>query len=152
MKQTHKLASTLLLLFLLHPLTAQEKGDWRASSKTAKSTTGDIAFTDQKLYINFSAFTVAQIRTLTPAEITAAFALDAPPTGTGNLYRTSIPAGKKFVHSHTLCGGEDTEWVVTYLTGHTLQLLFFSGQDLPILTPDAISTSTTLCGVYGYSR
>ena len=131
---------------------AQEKGNWRALSTTARGVTGDVAFSSTKISINFSSFTIAQIRTLQPAEMSAAFDLQSGAGGSGNLYRVDIPATKKFVHHNTLCGAEDTEWVVTYVAGHDLQLAFFSGQQMPALTPEAISSSTNLCGTFSYTR
>lgn len=146
-----RLAVPVLALTL--PLAAQEKGNWRAASTTARGVTGDIAFVGQKIAINFTAFTVAQIRDLTPAEAAALFPSDggAAPT-TGNLYRTSIPAEKRFLHKNTLCGSEDTQWIATLVTGHTLQLAFFSGPAMPVFTPEAMANATTLCGTYSYVR
>jgi len=143
------LAAILITTLTLH---AQEKGNWRASSKNAKSFTGDIAFANDKIFINFLGFTVAQIRTLTPAELGTTFDADASAPANGNLYRTDIPAGKKFLHGNTLCGGEDTEWIVTYVSGRTLQLAFFSTIQMPVLTPEALTNSSNLCGIYTYTR
>ena len=134
-------------------LPAQEKGEWRAASNTAKGVTGDIAFLGQKIAINFSGFTVAQIRELTPAEVSALFNAEATTdVAPGNLYRTSIPAEKKFLHKNTLCGSEETQWIATFVAGHTLQLAFFSGLAMPVFTPDAIANATSLCGTYTYVR
>jgi hypothetical protein len=58
----HKLLLTLLLLTL--PTLAQERGNWRASSNTARSITGDISLSDQKITLSFSPFTIARIRAL----------------------------------------------------------------------------------------
>ena len=63
-----------------------------------------------------------------------------------------MPAGKKFLHKNTLCGGEDTQWVATWVSGHTLRLAFFSGTAMPVLTTEAVANSTTLCGTYTYVR
>ena len=138
------------------PGTAQEKaperGSWRAESTTARGVTGDVAFAGQKIVINFAGFTVAQIRTLTPAEAKAAFDGDSTAEGSGNLYRTSIPAEKRFLHHNTLCGSEETQWVVSFVTGKELQLAFFSGASMPVLTPEAIGSNTNLCGTYSYTR
>ncbi len=131
---------------------AQERGSWRASSSTARSITGDLAITDTKIVLNFSAFTLAQIRDLTPAEAAAPFNVDGTPTGTGNLYRTSIPAEKRFAHKNTLCGSEETQWVVSYVTGKTLQLAFFSGAQMPVLKPEALANTSSLCGTFTYVR
>lgn len=156
MKQT-KLLSTLLLSAILctTPAVAQtnpDKGGWRAASKTAKSVTGDIAFLNDKIAINFATFPMADIRTLTPAEVSAVFDADASAGVAGELYRLSIPGNKKFLHSSTLCGAEDTQWIATYVTGKTLQLAFFSGSSMPVFTLDAISNSTSVCGLYTYQR
>jgi hypothetical protein len=142
------LASVSILLAA--PLTAQEKGQWRSAGKTASSITGDISFTEQKLYINYSPFTIAQIRTLSQAEATALF--DTQNDGAGDLFRTIVPSGKKFLHKNTLCGGEDTQWVATWVSGHTLQLAFFSGTQMPVFTAEALAGSSSLCGTYTYVR
>jgi hypothetical protein len=133
-------------------LLAQERGTWRASSKTAQSITGDISISTEKISINFVSFPVAQIRSLKPAELKAAFDLDADPTGAGNIYKLNIPADKKFVRKNSLCAGEDTQWMVTYVSGHSLQIAFFSGDQMPVFTPEAIATTTSLCGTYTYAR
>ncbi|MGI4827004.1 MAG: hypothetical protein ACRYFU_02270 [Janthinobacterium lividum] len=135
------------------PGMAQEKGTWRAASTTAKGVTGDLFFSNQKLTINFGGgYTIAQIRTLEPAEANALFNLDSSAGGSGNVYRTSIPAEKKFLHKNTLCGSEETQWVITYVVGHELQLAFFSGPAIPVMTPDAVANATNLCGSYSYVR
>ncbi len=145
-------ALTLFALTCSLPVFAQEKGTWRAASTTARSITGDLVFSNEKLSINFSAFPIAQIRQLTPAEITATFSPATTPTGFGNLYRLAIPAGKVFLHKNTLCGSEDTQWLVTWVEGRTLQIAFFSGPQMPVLTPEAVANSTSLCGTYTYVR
>lgn len=131
---------------------AQEKGYWRAASSTAQSITGDVALSDDKISINFSSFTIAQIRGLEPGEVSAIFAAESGAGGGGNLYRLSIPAAKKFLHKNTLCGDEDAQWMVTYVSGHSLHLAFLSGQKMPVFTPDAIANSTDLCGTFTYVR
>jgi hypothetical protein len=131
---------------------AQETGYWRASSNTAKTVTGDVALTSEKISINFSTYWIAQIRALTPTELSAAFGLDANPSGSGNLYRLSIPSDKKLLHKNTLCGGEYTQWMATYSTGRTLELAFFSTSKMPVLTPEAVTDNSNLCGVYGYQH
>ncbi len=152
MKVAQTFAGVLVSLSVLLPvpLTGQEKGQWRSASKTASSITGDISFTDQKIYINYTAFTIAQIRALSEAESTALF--DTPTQGTGNLFRTLVPAGKRFLHKNSLCAGEDTQWVATWVSGHTLLLAFFSGTEMPVLSAEALANSTTLCGTYTYVR
>ena len=134
------------------PSVAQDAGYWRANSTTAKHITGDVSLTDEKISINFSTYWIAQIRTLTPAELSAAFGADASASGSGNLYRLSIPSDKKMLHKNTLCGGEDTQWLATYSTGRSLQVAFFSTSQMPVLTTDALSNNSNLCGVFGYTR
>jgi hypothetical protein len=134
------------------PLVAQDTGYWRAAGNTAKSITGDVALTSEKISINFSTYWIAQIRALTPAELSATFGLDANAPGTGNLYRLRIPSDKKLLHKNTLCGGEDTQWLATYSTGRTLQLAFFSTSKMPVLTAEAMTNNSDLCGVFQYQH
>ena len=152
MKARLRIAAATLFIVTSSLSLAQEKGQWRAASSTAKGVTGDVAFTDTKLILNFSAFTAAQIRTLTPDEITALFHTDATARGTGNLFRTDIPGEKRFLHKNTLCGSEDTQWAATYVSGHSLQLALFSGAALPKLTPEELANTTSLCGTFSYVR
>jgi hypothetical protein len=132
--------------------TAQEMGNWRAASATAMSITGDVAVSDEKLWINFSSFTIARIRDLEPGEVSAAFDVDSNAGGRGHLYRLSIPGSKRFLHRNTLCGSEDTQWMAAYVEGRSLHLAFFSGQKMPVFTPDAFANSTDLCGTLTYAR
>ena len=134
------------------PCAAQEKGTWRAASKTAHAITGDVAISDEKLTVNFFSFATAQIRPLTPAEMGAAFDADTTAPGRGNLYRISIPATQKFLHKNSLCGGDETQWMATYVVGKDLQLAFFSGPTMPVLTPEAFSNATNLCGLFSYAK
>ncbi len=151
MKQKAALALALFVPVDHSGLLAQEKGTWRAASKTARAITGDIALSDEKLAINFSRYTIAQIRDLTPAELTSVFGPDSVPE-TGNLYRLSMPATKKLLHGNTLCGADDTQWMVTSVLGKTLQVAFFSGSSMPVLKPEAIANSTSLCGTFTYTK
>jgi hypothetical protein len=156
-KKTLRLAATFSLLIACLAIAprhsaAQEKGNWRAVSNTARSITGDVVLSDNKLTINFLAFTVAHIRNLENPEISAVFDADSNAEGAGSLYRLNVPATTKFLHKNSLCGGEDTHWMVTYVTGRTLQLAFFSGQKAPLLTLEAIPNSTDLCGTFTYAK
>jgi hypothetical protein len=130
---------------------AQESGPWRASSSNARAITGDIVFSPTKLAINFTAFTIAQIRSIKTDEVRALFNPDNP-IGGGNLFRVEVPADKKFLHHNTLCGSDDTQWIVTYAQGRDLQVAFFSGATPPVLTFDALNNSPSLCGVFSYIR
>jgi hypothetical protein len=140
------------LLLCSLTLVAQEKGMWRAASSTARSITGDVALSDEKISINFSTFPMAQIRSLDKAETSAAFNAVSTADGTGSLYRLSIPGAKKFLHKNTLCGTEDAQWMATYVSGKTLQLAFFSGEKSPVFTLDAMANSTDLCGTFSYAK
>src|SRR5580700_10782187 len=131
---------------------AQDKGYWRASSSTAKSITGDVALSDEKISINLVSFTIARIRGLEQAEASALFDPDGTATGSGSLYRLNVPGEKKFLHKNSLCGSDDTQWMVTFVSGRSLQLAFFSGAKPPVFTADALANSTDLCGKFSYVR
>jgi len=150
-----KLLRTILAFTLIcgTGATAQEKGNWRPANKTAKAITGDLTLAPEKLTVDFvGAFPIAQIRALTPAEIGVAFDADVNAPGTGNLYRVSIPGSKKFLGKNTLCAGDDTQWMATYVLGKSLQLAFFSGATPPQFTPEAFANPTNLCGIFAYGR
>ena len=139
-------------LFLTLTALAQDKGYWRAASNTARSITGDLSLAEEKITINFAAFPMVKARTLEKAEISALFDVDSTATGDGSLYRLTIPASKKFLNKNTLCGAEDTQWMVTYVSGKSLRLAFFSSQKAPTFTFAAISNSTDLCGTFEYLK
>ncbi len=131
---------------------AQDKGYWRAAGNTARTITGDVSLADEKIVINFVGFPMVKSRTLEKAEIGALFDADSNAPGDATLYRLNIPAAKKFLNKNTLCGGEDTQWMVTYVSGRALRIAFFSSMKAPIFTFDAISNSTDLCGTFAYAR
>jgi hypothetical protein len=133
-------------------LTAQEQGPWRAASKTAESITGDVAFSDTRIAIEFSTFPIVRVRDLAPGEVSATFDVDSNSGGHGSLYGLSIPAAKKFLHRNTLCGSEDTHWMAVYPSGRSLHVAFFSGQKMPVFTPEALANTTDLCGTFLYAR
>ena len=131
---------------------AQDKGYWRAAGNTARTITGDVSLADEKIVLNFVGFPMVKSRTLEKAEIAALFDADSNAPGDATLYRLNIPAAKKFLNKNTLCGGEDTQWMVTYVSGRALRIAFFSGMKAPVFTFDAISNSTDLCGTFAYTR
>jgi hypothetical protein len=131
---------------------AQEKGQWRAASKTARSITGDVAFSASRMSINFVGYTIAQLHQLSNEEVSAVFDGADGSTGVGNIYRTDIPGSKKFMGKNTLCGGEDVEYVVTFVSGKELQMGFFSGSAMPTLSGEAMMKATSFCGSYTYTR
>ena len=130
----------------------EDRGLWSATSTNAHAITGDIAIAEAKVTLNFATFPLAPIRRLKPVEVSAVFDADVNAGINGMLYRLRVPARQRFEHKNTLCGDEDTQWMATYVTGKTLEVAFFSGDDMPVFTFDAISKSTTLCGTYRYSR
>ena len=153
MKKTLLLGLTAGLFCACHlTASAQDKGYWRATSSTASAITGDIGLADDKLSINFVPFTIAEIRKLEPAEAVALFSAENGVPGAGFIYRLEVPATKKFLHHNTLCGSEETQWMATYATGRELRAAFFSGSQMPKLTPEAIANSTDLCGTFVYGR
>ncbi|MGB7134976.1 MAG: hypothetical protein WBD46_06790 [Acidobacteriaceae bacterium] len=141
-----------VLLAVSLPALAQDKGPWRAVDSTAKTITGDIEIDNARLLINFASFPMAQIRSLKPAEASAAFDADPSTPGGGNLYRLQVPADKRFSHHNTLCGEEETQWMATWQSGTELQVAFFSGPTMPVLTLDALNGSSAVCGVFRYGR
>lgn len=144
-------AAGLLLICSLSS-SAQDKGDWRAASSTATAITGDLAISDAKVLIDFTPFALAQIRKLEPSEASAAFNADSAAAGSGNLYRLSVPAAKRFLHHNTLCGSDETQWMATYVAGRDLQVTFFSGAKMPVFTSEALADSTNVCGTFSYVR
>lgn len=131
---------------------AQDKGYWRAASNNANTITGDISINANSLTIDFYNFPLAQIRTLTPAEVAAAFDADVNAGRGGELYRVKVPADKRFLHKNTLCGTDDTQWMATYIDGRSLDVAFFSGDTPPVLTVEALPNNSNLCGVFTYAR
>jgi hypothetical protein len=147
-------AAAALACALANPLpcAAQDQGAWRADSTNAISITSDIAIAKDKLEIDFFTYPLAPIRSLKPVEVSAVFDADVNAGISGELYRLRIPAAQRFLKKNTLCGGEDTQWMATYVAGKTLNVAFFSGEDMPVFTFDAISKSTNVCGTFSYSR
>ena len=145
-------AALLALLLTTGAAGAQDHGYWKALSTTARGITGDIGLSEEKLTINFSPITIAEIRPLTPEESAAVFDLQPGDQGAGKLYRLNVPAKKAFLHRNTLCGADDTQWFLTFVSGKTLQTAFFSGGTMPTLTKEAVGNTTTLCGTYSYSK
>ena len=146
------IATALLCIAGSVPAIAQDKGYWRAASSNANQITGDIVISDTKLTIDFLGYSLASIRKLTQAEAGVAFDVDVNAAGGGNLYRLSVPGDKRFLHKNTLCGSEETQWMVTYVQASTLHVAFFSGANMPVLTGEALSNSNDVCGIFSYSR
>jgi hypothetical protein len=144
-------AAFLAVLAFTLSAPAQEDGPWRAASTNARTITGDVVFSPLKISINFTAFTIAQIRSLKTEEVLALFNPDSP-TGGGNLFRVEIPADRRFLHKNTLCGSESTQWIITYAQGRSLQVAFFSAATPPVLTVDALNDAPNLCGIFSYVR
>ncbi|MDE3201040.1 MAG: hypothetical protein KGN79_08970 [Acidobacteriota bacterium] len=130
----------------------QVQGYWQAASDTTASITGDISFGKSKLTINFVSFPLAEIRDLKPAEVSSVFDVDLNAGGIGTLFRINIPASQRFLHKNTLCGTEDTQWLVTFAQGKVLHAAFFSGPEAPVLTFDAMQNSSTHCATFLYVR
>jgi hypothetical protein len=131
---------------------AQEKGYWRAASSTAVSITGDVEISALKISINFTGFTIANIRALSTAETGAVFASESSGSATGNLYRLNVPASRRFLHHNSLCGSDDVQWMVTSVAERTLHVAFFSGANAPEFKPETLANSTDLCGTFTYVR
>jgi|HubBroStandDraft_5_1064220.scaffolds.fasta_scaffold123999_2 hypothetical protein len=130
----------------------EDRGYWHAASSNANAITGDISIGEIKVTINYISFPLAPIRRLKPVEVSSAFDADVNAGIEGSLYRLKVPPAQRFLHKNTLCGDEETEWMATYAKGHTLQVAFFSSDDEPVFTFDAVQKSSALCGVYTYAR
>lgn len=131
---------------------AQDNGYWRPLSTTARGITGEIAISGEKLSINFATFTIADIRPLTQEESASIFNPESDGAGNGKLYRLNIPAKKTFLHRNVMCGAEDTQWMATLASGKHLEVAFLSGSKMPTFTPEAMGSSTALCGTFSYTR
>jgi hypothetical protein len=147
-----RLATVVPLLLCFAAVAQQDGGYWRATSQTARSITGDVALSESRLTINFAGFTISRVRALEPAEVSAAFNPDPGSEGVANLYRTDIPATRKFLKKNTLCGSEDTTWMATYVSGRSLEIAFFSGGKPPVFTMEAMNNANDLCGIFTYTR
>jgi hypothetical protein len=130
----------------------EDRGLWSAASTNAHAITGDITIGEAKVTLNFIAFPLARIRRLNPTEVSAVFDADVNAGIEGTLYRLRIPGRQNFAHKSALCGGEDAQWMATYATGRTLKVAFFSGDDMPVFTFDAMQNATTVCGSFVYGR
>ena len=142
----------LFVLAFALPCFAQVRGYWQAASDTTADITGDISFSKSKLTINFNSYPLANIRDLKPAEVSSVFDVDLNAGGIGTLYRLNIPARQRFLHKNTLCGTEDTQWMVTFTQGKVLHVAFFSGPEAPVLTFDAMQNSYAHCATFIYVR
>jgi len=152
MKKRIRIGAVAVLLAGSFACTAQDGGAWRAASESATTITSDIAIGKDKLAIDYFTYPIAPIRPLKPVEVSAVFDADVNAGISGMLYRLRIPAAQRFLKKNTLCGDQDTQWMATYVAGHTLNVAFFSGDDMPVFTFDAISKSTALCGTFAYAR
>jgi len=146
-------AAAVLTLACAPRASAQEdRGLWKSASTSARNITGDIAIGEAKVTINFATFPLAPIRRLKPVEVSAVFDADVNAGIQGTLYRLHVPAQQYISRKNTLCGDEATQWMATYVTGHTLKVAFFSGDDMPAFTFDAMQNTSALCGTYVYGR
>jgi hypothetical protein len=148
-------AGLLVACSLLSAATAhaqEDRGYWRAASSNANAITGDIAIGELKVTINYATFPLAPIRRLKPVEVSAVFDADVNAGIEGSLYRLKVAPAQRFNHKNTLCGDEETQWMATYVSGRSMQVAFFSGDDMPVFTFDAVQNSSTLCGTFVYAR
>jgi hypothetical protein len=130
----------------------EDRGYWRAASSNALAITGDVNIGELKVAIDFITFPLAPIRRLKPVEVSSVFDADVNAGIEGSLYRLKVAPGQRFQHKNTLCGDEETQWMATYVSGKNLQVVFFSGDDEPVFTFDAMQKSSDLCGAYTYAR
>ena len=133
--------------------SAREKSVyWTAASSNSTAITSDIEISSSKLTIGYIDFPISKVQDVTPAEALAVFDVDTGVRGVGALYHLNIVASTRFQHNNTLCGGEDTQWMLSWTTQHSLKIAFFSGAEKPTLTFEAINNSPQLCGVFSYAH
>jgi len=152
MKRGLPLGAATVLALVCATAHAQDQGYWYAAGTEAVSITSGLTIGKDKVAIDLLVFPLAPIRTLKPEEVSSVFDADVRAGISGMLYRVRIPAGQRFEHKNTLCGSEDTQWMATYVAGKTLKVAFFSGDDMPVFTFDAIQKSTAVCGTFVYTR
>lgn len=152
MKRNSIILAVMLLGLACLARAQEDRGLWRAADTNARAITGDIDLGETRVTLNFAAFSLAQIRRLKPVEVSAVFDADVNSGIEGTLYRLRIPGYQHITRKNTLCSGEDTQWMATYATGRTLKVAFFSGDEMPVFTFDAMQGATTLCGRYVYGR
>ena len=131
---------------------AQDNGRWRAADRRTEIMTDELTIAPMQLTIYESKFPMAPVRKLTPVEVGAVFDADTNAGIGGNLYSLHVPPGVYYTGGSPLCGNEFIRWMATYVRGRTLQVAFFSGDDMPVFTFDAIANSTARCGTYVYTR
>jgi len=126
----------------------------RAISHTAVSITGDIEIsTDEAIVLGGKRYPSKLVRELQVDEIREAarlFSVEPPRNSSAlhALYKTDIPATQKLLRGNTLCGDEDTTWIVSLTDDENPQvwnLAFFSGAREPDL-----DSLPGLCGTYRY--
>lgn len=131
---------------------ARDLGYWRTGDSMASTITGDIEIRRSRVMIDYMVYSLAPIRSLKPAEVSAVFGVVSQPGISGMLYRLKVPATQRFQHKNTLCGYEETQWMATYARPKKLDVAFFSGSSMPVLTFEAMQGSQTRCGVFRYKR
>jgi len=142
----------VLLLVCCVSAFAQDKGAWLADNQSARRITGDIAIADGRLTLDYYNFPIGEIRALKPEEAGALFDADVNAPGGGYLYRLAVAADRRFLHKNTLCGTDEVQWMVTWVSGRTLSVSFFSGADPPVFTMDALTNTSDRCGTFTYGR
>ena len=131
---------------------APDNGRWRGASNQTVTMTGEITIAATRLTIYTTKFPLIPLRKLTPVEVSAVFEADVNAGISGNLYSVHVPPGVFIAGGSPLCGSEVIKWMATYVSGRTLRVAFFSGDDTPVFTFDAIANSTALCATYVYTR
>ncbi len=128
--ETSDCAIVGLVLVCCMTAAAQDKGNWRATSSTAKSITGDVALSDEKVAINFVELYDRSNTRSSAGEASALFDADSSAGGKRQSLSAEHTGGEDIFAARTaLCGSEDTQWMVTYASGRSLQLAFFSGAE-----------------------
>lgn len=131
---------------------APDVGHWNGANDRTVNMTGELAITPTELTIYESKFPLVLVRKLTPVEVGSVFDADTNARIGGTLYSLHAPPNVYYTGGSPLCGKEFIRWMATYVSGRTLYVAFFSGNDTPVFTFDAIADSTAMCGTYVYKR
>ena len=137
---------------------SEEPAKWVAEGTTAMAITGDIKLAPDKITIMSHDYPLTLVRDVESGQFADVARLMAVRPTSARLYKIKIPKRTKLVNGNNMCGTVDSNWMLAvysrdvYSKGRELSLAFFSGEDEPNLDYKVISTSTALCGTFGYGE
>jgi len=126
---------------------------WIAASQTARSITGDITLTSDKLILAHTTFPLTFVRDVKKEKLEDAgkiVDLSGSPSS-ARLFKTLVSRHSILLNSNTICGPDaDATWMLAVYNRGTLSLTFFSGAKEPNLDYKAAEASPYICGTYMY--